>query len=97
MRMRFSQVSGVPAVAVVNHQPLGNSMTVGPVHGAVNFTAYSSKLRRAILPRFQFHSLTGRDFHEDDQDVAIVSESFAQKLWPGKDPLPRNTRMPEKK
>ncbi len=87
MRTRFSQVSGVQAVAVVNHQPLGNNMTVGPVHGAVNFTAYYFEVTPGYLATLSIPLLTGRDFHEDDQDVAIVSESFAQKSWPGKDPL----------
>ncbi len=87
MRVRFSQVSGVHGVAVVNHQPLGNSMTVGPVHGAVNFTAYYFEITPGYLATLSIPLLTGRDLHEDDQDVAIVSESFAQKSWPSKDPL----------
>src|SRR5262249_37488600 len=31
--------------------------------------------------------LRGRDFTPADRDVAIVSESAARNLWPGKDPL----------
>ncbi len=87
MRARLSQVPGVQSVAVVNHPPLGNSMTVGPVHGAVNFRAYYFETTPGYFATLSIPLLTGRDFREDDQDVALVSESFAQKLWPGKDPL----------
>jgi len=87
MRSRMSQVPGVQAVAVVNHPPLGNNMTVGPVHGAVNFTGYYFEITPGYFATLSIPLLAGRDFREDDQDVAIVSESFAQKLWPGKDPF----------
>ncbi len=87
MRSRLSQVPGVQAVAVVNHPPLGNNMTVGPVHGAVNFTGYYFETTPGYFATLSIPLLAGRDFREDDQDVAIVSESFAQKLWPGKDPF----------
>ena len=87
MRARLSQVPGVQSVAAVNHPPLGNSMTVGPVHGAVNFRAYYFETTPGYFATLSIPLLTGRDFREDDQDVALVSESFAQKLWPGKDPL----------
>jgi predicted permease len=87
MRARLAKVPGVEAVAVVNHPPLGNSMTVGPVHGAVTFKGYYFETTPGYLATLSIPFLKGRDFHEDDQDVAIVSESFAQNLWPGKDPL----------
>jgi predicted permease len=87
MRARLAQVPGVQSVAVVNHPPLGHSMTVGPVHGAVNFKGYYFETTPGYFATLSIPLLTGRDFREDDQDVALVSESFAQKLWPGKDPL----------
>jgi predicted permease len=87
IRTRLSQVPGVQAVSVVNNPPLGNRQTSGPVRGPVNFRAFYFETSPGYLATLSIPLLTGRDFQEDDQDVAIVSQSFAQKLWPGKDPL----------
>jgi predicted permease len=87
MRARLSQVPGVEVTALVNHPPLGNNMTMGPVHGAVTFTAYIYQITPGYFTSLSIPLLGGRDFRENDQDVAIVSESFAQKRWPGEDPL----------
>ncbi len=87
MRTRLAQVSGVQAVALVNNPPLGNSITVGTVHGAVNFTAYVCQITPGYFSALSIPLLSGRDFRPDEQDVAIVSQSFARKMWPGKDPL----------
>lgn len=87
MRARVSQVPGVQSVAIVNHPPLGHDQTSGPVRGPVTFTGYYFETTPGYLATLSVPLMLGRDFREDDQDVAIVSQAFAQKLWPGKDPL----------
>jgi predicted permease len=97
MRTRLSRVPGVQATALVNNPPLGNRVTMGPVHGAVDFTQYIFQVTPDYFVSLAIPLLRGRGFLENDQDVAIVSESFAQKRWPGEDPLRHEFEYGDKK
>src|SRR5262249_17520367 len=41
--------------------------------------------------------LRGRDLAREDKDAAVVSESCARNLWPGKDPLQQAWKLGDKR
>ncbi|MBZ5533378.1 MAG: ABC transporter permease [Acidobacteriia bacterium] len=97
MRARLAQVPGVQAVALVNNPPLGNRQTSGTVRGPVTFRVYMYEITPGYFASLSIPLLAGRSFQESDQDVAIVSQSYAQKRWPGKDPLRQECEYAGKK
>jgi putative ABC transport system permease protein len=95
---------GVTDAAYISGLPMvvrGAIWTV-EVNGQVNsLRAANSVSLRYVTPRF-FHTLgvpltRGRDVADDDgpksQFVAVVSESFAERHWPGADPIGRRFKL----
>jgi putative ABC transport system permease protein len=93
---KLSAVRGVTAAAAVNWLPLGHFLTRGdvvveggsfPDNFAVDKMVVSANYFRAMGIRI----LGGRDFSERDAadapQVAIVSRSAADAIWPGQNPL----------
>jgi predicted permease len=97
LRARVAQAPGVQSTALVNNPPLGNRETMGPVHGAVDFTAFIYEVTPGYFAGLAIPVIAGRDFRDNDEDVAIVSQSFAQKRWPGQDPLRQEYEYGKKK
>jgi predicted permease len=85
LRDQLTAMPGVAGISLGTVQPLGSggpSTRIGDGHSAIvhyidpaYFTVMGIPLRR------------GRIFNANEPEAAVVSESFAQALWPGEDPL----------
>ncbi|MDX2149417.1 MAG: ADOP family duplicated permease [Bryobacteraceae bacterium] len=83
LRQRLSAAPGVAGVAAVSLAPLGNRMatTDRPVRTVV----YDADPNYFEVMRIPIRR--GRRFGEGETGACVVSESFAQRVWPGEDPL----------
>jgi len=89
LESRLQQAPGVASAALVAVPPLGNHVHMqraGSVPG-VNVNVHLNDVSPHLFQTLAVPLLRGRDFTEQDTDAAIVSESCARALWPGKDPL----------
>ncbi|HLW53922.1 MAG TPA: FtsX-like permease family protein [Candidatus Angelobacter sp.] len=86
LKTRLLQVPGVEAVALSTRPPLGNRRSMGE-RPDLGLTLYFSPTTPDFLRAMGISVLRGRDFQPNDQDAAIVSDIFARRMWPGKDPL----------
>ncbi len=103
---RIEALPGVLSVAAANVLPAraSNSSRSIRIEGAPEVAAAErpSADSRTVTPRFfkalEIPILAGRGFDDNDvgrepmRQVAIVSRSFAQRFWPGLDPLGRTFR-----
>ncbi len=93
---RLSSVPGVVAVGLARTAPLGSSFAVtviaAPGEGAgrtekVNFNTVTP----GYLEALEIPVLRGRNFTQMDISngarVAVISEAFARRYWPGEDPI----------
>jgi putative ABC transport system permease protein len=90
LKDRVLQIPGVESAAMILHQPLGNSITVGrgiSAQDGSKFDVYYSQVDPDFFRTMGIPPLRGRTFLAADQGVAIVSESTARRLWPGRDAL----------
>jgi predicted permease len=90
LKDRVLQIPGVESAAMILHQPLGNSITVGrgiSAQDGSKFDVYYSQVDSDFFRTMGIPPLRGRTFLAADQGVAIVSESTARRLWPGRDAL----------
>ncbi|MGC2695514.1 MAG: ADOP family duplicated permease [Candidatus Angelobacter sp.] len=89
LKQRVLQAPGVEAAAMVLHPPLGNDITMG--HGVSTdgskFDIYYSEVDPDFFQVMSISLLRGRTFKPGEQGAAIVGESTARRLWPGKDAL----------
>lgn len=98
---RSAQLPGVQSVGVTNRLPVRDQGWQGPVRVEgrpdLEGTARPNSLYRYSSPDF-FRTLgmdikVGRGIEESDRagglKVAVISESFARKMWPNQDPLGR--------
>lgn len=98
----LSEVRGLPGVmnaAYISFLPLTPNMGgIFPVNGLQrssedggNWTASLRFVTPGFFPSLQIPLQLGRDVSEMDTDdaspVAVVSESFARRQWPGRDPI----------
>jgi putative ABC transport system permease protein len=104
LRERLRALPGVQAVALSSDLPLSGSASAGPMElegqTAVPADRELRMFRHRVTPGF-FATLgiplvKGRDFTPDDHaqapGVVIVSESLAQRYWPGENPLGKRYR-----
>jgi len=86
---RLQQLPGVEAVATVRLQPLGNDITIQPTRAVdgSKFDVYINEVGPQFFQTMSIPLRRGRTFKAGEQDVAILSESTARRLWPGKDAL----------
>jgi len=84
---RVSQIPGVESVTLVLNPPMGNRASIQRVHGAMRFDVYINEVRPEYFRTLGISLLRGRDFTKDDREVVVVSESYARRVWPGKDAL----------
>lgn len=103
-RARVAELPGVEEAAWASWFPLGLSGCKGSgvsVDGYQRPAGEDTTYEFAIVSPRYFATLrtpliAGRDFTDDDDAgaprVAIVNEAFAQRFWPGQDPLGRTFR-----
>jgi putative ABC transport system permease protein len=96
---RMRELPGVEAAAITAAAPFTNTFETGTVEGeqAPAFAeAVSGMVGDGYFQAMGIPILRGRDFGPSDdagsEPVAIVSESLADELWPGQDPLGRGVR-----
>jgi predicted permease len=89
LKIRLLASPGVQSVAFTQMPLLGNgltaSMTVTMQGHPV--TVYPDSVDGDFFQTMSIPLLRGRNFLPNEPNVAIVSESFAQKQWPGQDPV----------
>ncbi len=95
---RLGQVPGVRAVSTCNRLPFRGSNTWTFTAPGTDFSENGMRTRFNLAGPGYFETmgisiLSGRAFTPDDAPgtpwVAIVNEVFAQRMWPGQDPLGR--------
>lgn len=90
LKQRILQAPGVEAAAMVLHPPLGNDITMGHGTSSIDgskFGIYYSQIDSDFFHSMSISILRGRTFEPGEQNAAIVGESVARRLWPGKDAL----------
>lgn len=100
LKDRALQIPGVESAAMILHQPLGNNITVNRgISGGdgSKFDVYYSQVDPEFFRTLAIPLLQGRTFSAGEQGVAIVSESTARRMWPGKNPLQQNYEFNRKK
>ena len=100
---KLSVLPGVESVTLADCAPLSFSIHSDDVFpdGYVPQPGESMEISRCVVGPNYFRTLrtpiiAGRDFIEQDNDksqiVAIVNEAFANRFWPGKDPIGKRIR-----
>ncbi|HEX3587360.1 MAG TPA: FtsX-like permease family protein [Candidatus Angelobacter sp.] len=97
MKERISHVPGVESVSLVLNPPMGNRASIQRLHGPVQFDVYINQVRPDFFRTLGVPLLRGRDFTKDDHDVVVVSESYARRIWPGKDALQQKYELGKEK
>jgi predicted permease len=87
LQARIAAMPGVESVTLASCPPMGNRAWMQRSHGAVHVDVYINEVRPGFFRTMAVPLLRGRDFTPQDRDVVIVSESYAARIWPGKDPL----------
>ena len=90
LKARLQQAPGVQAAALVRLAPLGNNIQVQRATAAADgttFNVYVNNVDGDFFKAMGIPLLQGRTFKAGESDTAIVSDSVARRLWPGKDPL----------
>jgi predicted permease len=88
-RQRVLQIPGVTSVALTSMQPLGHHK-VSSISNTINghlVRIFPFSVDPSFFQTMQVPLIRGRDFLPGEQHAVIVSESLAQKQWPGEDPL----------
>jgi predicted permease len=95
---RIEAMPGVKGASVVWPLPLAGRRWDGPVQGgAIGPEAHYMARYELITPSFfetmRIPLIRGRTFQTDDpKRSVVVSRSFAERAWPGEDPLGRTIR-----
>ena len=98
----LSRLPGVLAAALVNYLPLAEELTRGDfqVEGGLRpkgFIVDKPCVSSGYFRTMEIHLLRGREFTERDTATApavvVVSQSVAQTLWPGEDPIGKRISM----
>lgn len=90
LKERLQQAPGVEASALVRLAPLGNNIHIDRTRAAADgntFDVYVNNVDGDFFKTMGIPLLQGRTFKKGESDAAVVSESVARRLWPGKDPL----------
>lgn len=106
---RLQRLPGMQMVSLGSYAPFSEGsvdispyVAVGPSSGTISVTRPVAALPLIVsdgyLHALQIRLRRGRFLEERDQagspPVAVVSESLAQKLWPGRDPIGRQLAQP---
>ncbi|BDU71854.1 ABC transporter permease [Mesoterricola silvestris] len=90
-------IPGVKAAALSSSWPLvdqGNGEDLLPEGGSGTLHADYHRTGGGNLATLGLALLAGRDLEAGDQDACMVSRSFAERAWPGADPLGRRVSLP---
>lgn len=100
---RVRVIQGVDAVAITDTMPLGRnrSWDVAPYERMRERKAYQSGYVRVVTDGYMkamgLRMVEGREFERTDapgaEQVIVVNEAMARKLWPGEKPLGRLMRV----
>jgi predicted permease len=105
VRERVAQLPGVTSAAWTNRLPVRDGGWQGPVSvegvAALQGTDAPNALFREVSPGFleamRIRVTQGRSLEAGDREgalrVALVNQAFAQRAWPGQDPLGRRLRL----
>lgn len=104
LRERLQTLPGVQAVALSSDLPLSGNTSAGPVElegqsvvpAGSEIRMYRHRVTPGFFATLSIRLVKGRDFTADDHaqapKVIIVSESLAQRYWPGQDPIGKRLR-----
>ncbi len=87
LRTRLEQLPGVESAALAAVTPLGNHVRMMRARGEIKVNIHLNDISPHYFQAMGISLLRGRDFVPQDRNAAIVSESAARNLWPGKDPM----------
>ncbi len=99
LKERLLRNAGVESATVVRLQPLGNNISIQRGTSGADGSRFDIYLNEVDGDFFQTMSiplLRGRTFRPGETDAAIVGESTARRLWPGKDPLQQAYKLGKK-
>jgi len=88
-RQRVQQIPGVTSVALTSMQPLGHNK-VSKISNTINghlVSIFPFTVDPSFFQTMQVPLMRGRNFLPGEQHAVIISDSLAQKQWPGEDPL----------
>jgi ABC-type antimicrobial peptide transport system permease subunit len=91
LQARTMQEPGVASTSLAYIAPMGHRL-----HVDRTTHVYINSIMPGYFKTLSIPILRGRDFAEKDADVAIVSQSYANKFWPGKDPLQQTVKWNNK-
>jgi predicted permease len=98
LQTRLLQIPGVHSATLVTVPPFGNHVSMQPAGtvAGVNVNVHFNQISPGFFETMAVPLLRGRDFSRHDKEAAIVSESCARALWPGKDPLQQTFKYGKK-
>jgi len=100
LQARVARAPGVESSALATVVPLGNRIWGGgqfESDSGAKVHVYLNAVSPNYFKTLAIPILRGRDFNENETGVVIVSESFARKMWSGKDPLQQTFTWQKKK
>src|SRR5258708_23374374 len=100
LEARVARAPGVESSALATVVPLGNRIWGGgqfESDSGAKVHVYLNAVSPNYFKTLAIPILRGRDFNENETGVVIVSESFARKMWSGKDPLQQTFTWQKKK
>ena len=88
VQSRLVSVSGVRSVSLVKLPPMGHvvSYADNEIDGR-RVRLYPNWVEPGFFATMEIPILAGRTFYSGEQNVMIVSASFARRQWPGQNPL----------
>ena len=88
LEARLRALSGVASVSLAKISPLGLGVTrMDTKVDGRTLEVYPNWISPEFFRALEIPILTGRNFLPGEKDAAIVSQSMAQKQWPGQNPL----------
>ena len=88
-KARAQTIPGVTNVALTSMQPLGHNR-VSTISNTINghlVRIFPFTVDPDFFATMQVPLLRGRNFYPGEQHAVIISDSLAQKQWPGEDPI----------
>ena len=90
LRSRLEATPGVRSVALVNYPPLGHSQASFETESAGHSAkVYPNSVDPAFFATMRIPLLLGRTFLPGEKNAVIVSQSYANRMWPGQNPVGR--------
>jgi predicted permease len=88
LQTRLRTLPGIATVSLARFAPLGGSVSrVESKIDGKTIEIYPNSVSREYFPVMEIPILLGRNFLPGEKNAVIVSQSLAQKQWPGENPL----------